>query len=239
LLNNTSEKQLFFLFDPEEELTKDAALILEEKLTQFPVGAFLLGGSTLKSNFNEAYISLLKKFNTPIIGFPGSHQQVWEKLDGILFLSLLSGRNPQYLIEEQVKGAKKIHDLSIPTYSTAYLLIDGGKETSVNKVTATEGIKLNEEELFESTVLAAKYLGFEYLYLECGSGALQTVPEKWVTKAKALFEKTVLVGGGVRKAETANKLWQAGADCLVIGNGILENDTELSEIQGLKSTLTI
>ena len=168
------------------------------------------------------------KFQIPIILFPGNASQFSPKADGILFLSLLSGNNPEYLVNQQIKSARAIHDSHIDFVPTAYILIDGGVETSTMKVTGTKPINPSNLQTIVDTCIAAELMGKKAIYLEAGSGAITPVSSDIIRAVRAVTSVTLIVGGGIRTPEAMNAAYNAGADIVVIGNHFESHPEELA-----------
>jgi len=218
------KRRIFVLLDPDK--LEDAKLrkILGES-EESPVVAGYFVGSTLLFRENlDGFVKRLKaEVKKPVILFPGSHAQITRHADAILFLSLLSGRNPQYLIEEQVRMAPVIKFYGLEAISTAYLLVESGGVTSVEWVTNTRPLPRNKKEIVWAHALTASMLGFKLIYLEAGSGALKPVPPEIIEVVKNSVDIPVIVGGGLRTPEDIKVAFDAGADFLVIGNKIEED----------------
>ena len=165
----------------------------------------------------------------PIILFPGNAAQFTPEADAILFLSLLSGRNPEYLVEQQIKSARAIKKSQIRSISTAYILIDGGVETSTMRVTNTRPLDPTDLTTIEDTVIAAELMGKEAVYLEAGSGAKTPVSTEIIVAVRAATSMTLIVGGGIRTPEAMNAAYNAGADIVVIGNHFESHPEELAQ----------
>lgn len=180
---------------------------------------FFVGGSVTEKTAFEQIISELKQLFplVPVIIFPGNHYQVSAQADAILILSLVSGRNPDYLIGQQVAAAPFIADANIETFPTAYLMIDGGKITSGNYITQSMPIPADKPDIASVTALAAKQLGMQYVYLEAGSGAQNPVSAEMIRSVKEKAHLPIIVGGGIRNAEAAYSAAKAGANVIVIG----------------------
>ncbi|MCB0637612.1 MAG: geranylgeranylglyceryl/heptaprenylglyceryl phosphate synthase, partial [Lewinella sp.] len=169
-------KQLAVLVDPDK--TNRAALIrLTELANQGGVDYFFWGGSLINETQAEYYLSLLRSHTSlPIVLFPGNIYQLSPQADALLFLSLISGRNPDLLIGQQVLAAPRIKRLKLEVISTGYLYIDGGRPTSVGYMSNTQPIPADKPEIARATALAGAYLGHRVIYLDAGSGAHQPVP---------------------------------------------------------------
>ncbi len=188
------------------------------------VDFFLVGGSLLRTEHGGELVSELKRSaGLPAILFPGSVQQINHQADGILFLSLLSGRNPDLLIGQHVVAAPLLKQSRLEVLSTGYLLVDGGRDTTVHYMSNTRPIPHDKPDIAACTALAGAYLGVQLIYLDCGSGALRPVPDNMVKAVRNEVELPLIVGGGIRSAEMADVLWEAGADVVVVGNA-LEQD---------------
>lgn len=186
------------------------------------------GGDT--TEFVQELKSKIKnqKYKIPVILFPGNSSQFTTEADGILFLSLLSGRNPEFLVDQQVKSARCIHTASMDFVPTAYILIDGGVETSTMRVTGTKPLLPSNLQTIVDTCIAAELMGKKAVYLEAGSGAIQPVSPEIIKAVRAVTSVTLIVGGGIRTPEVMNAAYNAGADIVVIGNHFEQHPEELS-----------
>ncbi|MDT0691909.1 geranylgeranylglyceryl/heptaprenylglyceryl phosphate synthase [Salegentibacter sp. F188] len=219
------EKLLCVLVDP-EKFENDKA---EAFLKRMPQNAnyLLVGGSTATSQQTEETVKALKQHSAlPVILFPGSHEQITEEADGILFLSLLSGRNPEYLIGQQIKSVSWLRDSALEILPTAYILIDGGKESAVQRVSKTEPIAQSEIKLISETALAGEFSGKKLVYLEAGSGAKNVVGSRIISEVKKNVSIPVIVGGGIRSTVQLQKVYDAGADIVVIGTAFEDDNFE-------------
>lgn len=212
------EKALFFnLLDP-DSAAPETIIAAGQLAAENGADALLLGGSFI-GNPNFIDISrALKKTGKPIILFPGGSGHVTPGPDAILFTSLVSGRNPQYLIDEQVKGAFLVKKHGIEAIPTAYLLVESGKTTAVEWISNTRPLPADKPAIAAAHVLAAEMLGMRWAYLEAGSGAQNPVPLDMIAAARALTTSTLIVGGGIRTPEQAAERVRAGAHAIVIGN---------------------
>ena len=190
------------------------------------VDGVLLGGSFLTNDLSTIAETLKKSTDLPIILFPGSAMQVTPHADAILFMSLLSGRNANYLIGEQVKAAPMIQRVGLETISTGYILIDGGQQTAVSFISNTTPIPNDKVEIAWAHALAGQYLGMKLIYLEAGSGAKKPVPDQIIHSVKKQVTVPIIVGGGIRSPEVARKKVAAGAQFVVTGN-VIEQDPSL------------
>lgn len=225
------QKLLAVLIDPEKmELAKVHSFI--QKVNSSIATHIFVGGSTDKDKKIESVVVEIKKYTTlPVILFPGDANQVTDKADGILFLSLISGRNPEYLIQQQVDSALEIQRSNLDVIPTGYLLIDGGNETSVQRISGTKPIAQSEYELILKTALAGEFSGKQLIYLEAGSGANLPVNSSIISLVSENIKIPLIVGGGIRNTEQLNKAYQAGADLVVIGTAFEKDPSFLNELK--------
>lgn len=215
------EKLLAVLIDPDKFIETEAANYLQ-KLPQETSHIFV-GGSRVEASKTQKTIAAIKDFtNLPVILFPGNYSQITETADALLFLSLLSGRNPEYLIEQQVKSVEKLRNSNLEIIPTAYILIDGGKECAVHQVSRTCPIPQSEIPTIVNTALAGQFSGKKLIYLEAGSGAKFMIAEKIISEVKKAIDIPLIVGGGIRTREQQQSAYNAGADLVVMGN-VFEN----------------
>jgi putative glycerol-1-phosphate prenyltransferase len=222
----------FLLLDP-DRVDRQRLMTMAEAAGRYGVDALLVGSSLITScDFDERMADIKRVAEIPVIIFPGNAAQVSRHADGILFLSLISGRNPNFLIDEQVKGAPRIKEYGIEPIPTGYMLIGSDRVTSVQFVSGTVPIPREKEDIAMAHALAARYLGMKMVYLEAGSGASAPVPETMVSAVVKYAALPTIVGGGIRTADQAASLVSAGASFLVVGTRLeFENDLgRMSEI---------
>jgi phosphoglycerol geranylgeranyltransferase len=218
---------LLVLVDPVRTSGADAARIGREALTA-RVRGILIGSSFDGAAQTHTVARALREHapGLPVALFPGSAMQLTDQVDLVLFLSLVSGRNPQYLIEEHVRAVPYLRDHPVPTLSTAYILIDGGRVTSVEAVSQTRPLPADKPELAAAHATAAQLIGMQAVYLDAGSGAERPVPADVIRACRAAVPRRPLfVGGGIRSPAQARAARQAGADFVVIGT-VIEEGTE-------------
>jgi putative glycerol-1-phosphate prenyltransferase len=211
------EKLLSVLIDPDKfEISKAEAFL---KSIPFTTNFILVGGSEVKDGDTEIVVEELKKHTElPIILFPGNVNQIAENADSILFLSLLSGRNPKYLIDQQVKSISKLQHSSLEIIPTGYILIDGGNSSSVLRISQTKAISQHQISTIVHTALAGQFSGKQLIYLEAGSGAKYPVSAKIISEVKQNISVPLIVGGGIKTQLQKEEAYQAGADIVVMGN---------------------
>lgn len=215
----------FILIDPEMcDVEKTAKLTTT--IENAGADAILLGGSLLTQDLHPIAAAIKKETELPIILFPGDSMHLTPHADAILYMSLISGRNPNYLIGEQVKAAPWIQKYGLQPIPTGYMLIDGGNRTSVEFMSGTVPIPRDKPDIAAPHALAAEYLGMQMVYLEAGSGATLPVPNEMITAVKQQITIPLIVGGGITSPEIAAQKVQAGANFIVTGN-ILEKTGSL------------
>ncbi|WP_340067125.1 geranylgeranylglyceryl/heptaprenylglyceryl phosphate synthase [Ascidiimonas aurantiaca] len=233
---SAGEKLLAVLIDP-EKTTPHQVPFLFENIQHTPVTHVFLGGSEVEKGKTDILVKVLKEnTNLPVVLFPGCENQISENADALLFLSLLSGRNPEYLIGKQVQSVPRLHKTRLEIIPTAYLLIDGGKKTSVQRVSKTEPIKPSSVDEIVHTALAGQFLGMKLIYLEAGSGALQSVPQQVVREVKKNTNLPLIVGGGIRTVTGITSAYRAGADIVVIGTAFENNPHFFNQLKTVRSS---
>lgn len=211
------------MLDPDRFRPKEWETLLPE-MDRGPVQGFLVGGSLQTTTaYQETLDWLAEHVNLPVVLFPGSMLQVSSKADALLLLSLISGRNPEYLIGHHVQAAVLLRNSGLKILPTGYLLVDGGKGTTAHYITQTQPIPADKPEIAAVTALAGTQLGLQIIYLDCGSGALAPVPTAMVQAVRQVVDGPLVVGGGVRTPQQALALRQAGADWVVMGSVFEEN----------------
>lgn len=214
---------LAVLIDPENFINEDAEDFF--KILPGQVTHIFVGGSTAGAAATQKTLEAIKeKTNLPVIIFPGDHSQISSKANGLLFLSLISGRNPEYLIEQQVKSVKHLRQTTVEIIPTGYILIDGGKTCAVQRVSNTSPIAQNEIETIVDTALAGEYSGKKLIYLEAGSGAEIPVSPHIINSVKEALTIPLIVGGGIRSREQLEAAYFAGADMVVVGTAFENGD---------------
>ncbi|HEX9751097.1 MAG TPA: geranylgeranylglyceryl/heptaprenylglyceryl phosphate synthase [candidate division Zixibacteria bacterium] len=188
------------------------------------VAAFLVGSSQeCDSSFDRNVALLRHHARLPLILFPGSAAQVSAYVDAVLFLTLLSGRNPDFLVGEQVKGTPLVRDYGIEPIPTGYLLIDTGAETSVARQSRTRPLPEDDPDTIRHHALCAQYMGQAFVYLEAGSGAQRPIDPSVIATVKREIDIPLIVGGGIRTVEQCDEAATSGADFVVVGTALEEN----------------
>lgn len=213
---------LVMLIDPDKH--DEASLLTTlETANKFPPDFILVGGSLVSKSINRVIETIKKVTQFPVFLFPGNLLQLCEQADGILLLSLISGRNPEYLIGNHVLAAPFIKSSGMEVISTGYILVETGTKTAVEYMSNTVAIPAGKIDIVVSTAIAGEMLGMKMIYLEGGSGADQPVNKKLIIEVKKHIKVPLIIGGGIRTAEQAGDAYKAGADIVVIGNVLEEN----------------
>jgi putative glycerol-1-phosphate prenyltransferase len=225
------------LLDP-DKLPIDKIPEFLDHLVKSKVDAILIGGSLILNSDFEFFVAEVKKSSNqiPVILFPGSVHQVTPKADALLFLSVISGRQAQNLIGNQVLAAPLVYRSGIEAISTAYMLIDSGCQTAAQFMSGSMPLPRNKPDLAVAHALAAQYLGFKLIYLEGGSGADLSVPNEIISAVNKTVEIPIIVGGGITSPEVAVAKVAAGATFVVTGN-VLEKSDDSELIQKFASAV--
>lgn len=227
MLKKTIHTQLIILIDP-DKYNPD----LIEIANQCKVSYIFVGGSSLrKNNFNSTIKSIKSLTKIPVIIFPGDETQVSKLADGILILSLLSGRNAEYLIGKHVKAAAKIKTSKLMTIPTGYILVNGDKTSTTQKITKTKPLSTKKEII--ETAIAGELLGKQVIYLEAGSGASKTLSSSIISNVKKQINIPLIVGGGINSVVKAKNIINCKPDYIVVGNALEENPDLLKDINTL------
>lgn len=189
-----------------------------------------VGGSQLKESIHNTVERIKRLTSVPVVMFPGDVSQFAENVDALLFLTLASGRNAKYLIEQHINAAPLIKKTGVETIPTGYILIDGGKLTAVERVSHTTPYSAEDVNLIANTALACQLLGHKMVYLEAGSGANHPVPQNVIRTIRKTIDIPLIVGGGIKTPEMMQCAFEAGADLVVVGNHIESHPKELTQI---------
>jgi phosphoglycerol geranylgeranyltransferase len=217
------QRLLAILIDPDKVDSENIA-VLAEKIQHSTATHIFVGGSSFDGNHLDEIIFCLKeKLDLPVLLFPGNPSQISAEADGILFLMLLSGRNPDFLIEHQIDAVPTLEKTKLEVISTGYLLIESGGETAVELVSKTKPLAKDNIDYISQTAKAGELIGNKLIYLEAGSGAQNAVSADIIKKVSERISVPLLVGGGIRSKKQIDEAFLAGADLVVIGTAF-END---------------
>ncbi len=226
--------QVAALIDPDKYSDLSRLKVLLEKSTFAGVDYLFVGGSTVsRKDFHLVVDFITAHSNLPLVIFPGAAHQISEKADALLYLSLISGRNPDYLIGHHVQSAQEVFAMDIEVIPTAYILIDGGNLSSVAYVSQTTPIPKDHLSIIMNTAKAGILQGKKLLYFDAGSGAKKHVPASVIHELKNL-DTPIIVGGGIRSLDEMHQLRDAGANVIVIGNKLEEDIDFLLDIHAFK-----
>lgn len=224
------------LIDPDKQ-SKEEAIELAQTCAETGVDALLIGGSLMFTHIMDELIKGIKQVcQLPVIIFPGGTRQLSPYADAMLFLSLISGRNANHIIGEQVLAAPIIRSMNLEAISTAYMLIESGNTTSAQFLSDTRPIPREKPDIAMAHALAAEYLGMRMVYLEAGSGARLSVPVEHIGALRRYIHIPIMVGGGIRTPEDAAAKVAAGASFIVTGN-VIEMQRERALLQAFAEAI--
>jgi phosphoglycerol geranylgeranyltransferase len=225
------EKLLAVLIDPDKFQIERVEGFISKVNTSVATHIFV-GGSIVEEHITQVLVSEIKKHTKlPIVLFPGDVTQITDNADAILFLSLISGRNPDYLIGKHVEAISKLRKTSLEIIPTGYLLIENGKETAVERVTETKPMLRESIQKIVDTAKAGELLGMKMIYLEAGSGAIESVSNKIISAVKQELKIPIIVGGGIRTKKNIEEAYRCGADLVVIGTAFEDDESFFEQIK--------
>jgi len=231
LISKEQGKKLFaILIDPDKQKNSDLLLIIKNA-NESKVNYFFVGGSLLiNDNLSDCIKTIKENSKIPVILFPGNAMQINPKADGILFLSLISGRNPDLLIGKQVISAPILKQTELEIISTGYMLVDSGKPTTASYMSNTVPIPREKNAIATSTAIAGQYLGMKLIYMDGGSGAEYPITNEMIKQVSNSIDIPLIVGGGICNAKKAIENCKSGADLIVVGNAIEKDYKLIKEI---------
>ena len=225
------KKRLAILIDPENTNHADDLAALLQAVRQSMVDYIFVGGSLVTHNRIDEVVSAIKSnCDLPVVLFPGGLNQISAHADAILFLSLISGRNPEYLISKQVAAAPLVKKIGLTVIPTGYLLI--GTTSSASYMSNTTPIPYQKSDIAKATALAGEMMGQQVIYLDAGSGASEPVRAEMINEVRKVITVPLIIGGGITCFDEAYTALEAGADILVIGNATEKNPQTIKEIAG-------
>ncbi|GGK73637.1 geranylgeranylglyceryl/heptaprenylglyceryl phosphate synthase [Rufibacter glacialis] len=232
-------KRLAVLLDP-DHLTVARCQEILALSHRHEVDFFFMGGSLISNPEQGSFIGYIKQHSSiPVILFPSSGLYIDPQADGMLLLSLISGRNPDLLIGQHVAAAPLLKNSGLPLYPTGYMLIDSGRQTTASYMSGTTPIPHDKPSIAACTALAGQMLGLHYMFLDGGSGAMYPVSPAMIQAVRQAVSVPILVGGGVNTPEKAEAAWKAGADILVVGNHIEKSPQFISEVSKVKQRFNV
>jgi phosphoglycerol geranylgeranyltransferase len=223
-------KKFAILIDP-DNATVDSAKKMAISAEKNRADLILYGGSLLTRNNYEHILTVLKdNCSVPVVLFPGNYLQISSLADGILLLSLISGRNPELLIGKHIVAAPLLHTSGLEIIPTGYMLIESGRQTTVTYMSNTTPIPSDKPPVAVCTALAGEMLGLKLIYMDAGSGAASPVPEAMIKAVRENITCPLVIGGGIRTADQALRACRSGADVVVAGNAIEQNNSLLARL---------
>lgn len=223
-------KKIAVLIDP-DQINKESLRLTIERSIQEKIDYFFIGGSLLfKDCLDEALTMIKELSDIPAIIFPGNDLQINDKADAILYLSLISGRNPEFLIGKQVVSAPLLAQKDIEVIGTGYMLVNGGQPTAASYMSNTQPIPYDQTNIAVSTALAGQFLGHKLIFMDAGSGAEKPISTEMISAVKKYINIPLIVGGGIKTVEQVENAFNSGADMVVIGNAIEKDVNFISEV---------
>jgi putative glycerol-1-phosphate prenyltransferase len=233
-LKTTNSKAVAVLLDPDFDNSNLLKLLQTQNYLD-AISYFFVGGSLVDGNSSDELIQSIKDItDKPVIAFPGSILQIDYRVDGLLFLQLISGRNPEYLIGHHIIAAPYLKKMNIEVISTGYMLVDCGAQTTASYISNTTPIPYNKANIAAVTSMAGEMLGLKVMYLDGGSGADKPISPQMIQAVRSSVDCPIIVGGGITTLQQIKDAHHAGADVVVIGTAIEKNPTFLSELSVFK-----
>jgi phosphoglycerol geranylgeranyltransferase len=235
----TGHKSFAVLIDP-DKVNHSLLDELMDLSTSARVDYFLVGGSLVISNHLDDVVKHIKdNCSIPVILFPGSPTQLSKYADALLYLSLISGRNPELLIGQHVVSAPTVRQSGLEILSTGYMVIDGGAPTTVSYISNASPIPYDKNEIAMCTAMAGEMLGMKLIYMDAGSGAKRPIPESMIESVAQKIEMPLIIGGGIIEPEKAYRNCKAGADVIVVGNAIEKDSSLIREMSAAVHSVMI
>lgn len=225
------DKLLAVLIDPDKMTVENIADFIEKVNNSIATHIFV-GGSTVEDEItNRLVFEIKKQTKLPVVLFPGDVTQITNNADALLFLSLISGRNVDYLIGKHIASVSILRETNLEIIPTGYMLIESGKETAVQKVTQTQPLKRENIQQIVDTAKAGELLGMKIIFLEAGSGAIQPVSEGIISAVKQELNIPLIVGGGIKNKQQLEAAYKSGADLVVIGTAFEKDESFFDELK--------
>jgi putative glycerol-1-phosphate prenyltransferase len=228
-LFRANKKMLAVVIDPDSKEEEICNMV--EECNANRIDLILLGGSLVTEGSADSAARIIKENSSiPVVLFPGSEIQLTKKADALLLLSLISGRNPELLIGKHVVSAPYIKRSGMETIPTGYILIDGGRPTSVTYMSNTFPIPADKADIAMATAMAGELLGMKLIFLDAGSGALKHVSTKMINKVRKAIDLPIIVGGGINNPQDLENIYTAGANVVVIGTSVEKDNSILTKM---------
>ena len=226
----TGYKSFAVLIDP-DKVTTSSLLETVQLAIEAKVDYIFVGGSLVISDHLDACIRQIKEAcSIPVLLFPGSPSQISRQADALLYLSLISGRNADYLIGQHVISAPFVKSSGLEIIPTGYMVIDGGAATTVSYISNASPMPADKPDIAMCTAMAGEMLGMKLIYMDAGSGAKKAITEAMISTVSSHIDVPLIVGGGIRDAEKAYLNCKAGADVIVVGNAIEKDPSLIMEM---------
>lgn len=226
----SARKAFAVLIDP-DKLNEQALLDTIQLAIASKVDYFFVGGSLVVTDTLDKVVSTIKSTcSIPVVLFPGSPDQITPKADALLYLSLISGRNPELLIGQHVISAPFVRQSGLEIIPVGYMLVDGGTPTTVSYISNTNPIPANKNDIASCTAMAGEMLGLKVIYMDAGSGAQTAIPTAMIQQVAKYIQIPLIIGGGITTAAKAKENCLAGADIIVVGNAVEKDPALISEI---------
>lgn len=224
------KKSFAVLIDPDKVNDDNMAHLIELAISSH-VDYFFVGGSLVISDYLDECVQLIKKnCSIPVVLFPGSPSQISKYADAMLYLSLISGRNPELLIGQHVVSAPIVKQSGLEIMPTGYMVIDGGAPTTVSYISNAAPLPSDKNEIAMCTAMAGEMLGMKLIYMDAGSGAQKPISESMIKKVSQCIDVPLIIGGGITTPEKAYLNCKAGADVIVVGNAIEKDSSLIKEM---------
>lgn len=224
------QKSFAVLVDPDKMNDRSLEQLLK-LATQARPDMFFVGGSLVVSNYLDACVEKIKSHtDIPVVLFPGSPSQLTPKADALLYLSLISGRNPELLIGQHVISAPAVRQSGLEVISTGYMVVDGGAPTTVSYISHASPLPADKSDIAMCTAMAGEMLGMKLIYMDAGSGARMPISESMINRVASSIQVPLIVGGGITDPEKAYRNTQSGADVIVIGNALEKDQSIMIEM---------
>ena len=232
-------KAFAVLIDP-DKLTSESLLETIQLAKQANVDYLFVGGSLVVTDTLDKVVAAIKaNCSIPVVLFPGSPDQITPKADALLYLSLISGRNPELLIGQHVISAPFVRQSGLEIIPVGYMLIDGGTPTTVSYISNTNPIPSNKNDIASCTAMAGEMLGLKVIYMDAGSGAQRAIPTIMISQVAKYVQVPIIVGGGITNPEKAKENCLAGADIIVVGNAIEKDPALISQMAAAIHSLNV
>jgi phosphoglycerol geranylgeranyltransferase len=224
------QKSFAILVDPDKAGKSSLHAVIDLAI-EAGADYFFVGGSLVISNqLDEIVLEIKQQCNIPVVLFPGSPSQISRHADALLYLSLISGRNPELLIGQHVISAPFVKKSGLEIISTGYMVVDGGAPTTVSYISNATPIPSDKNDIALCTAMAGEMLGMKLIYMDAGSGAKKAITEEMISAVSRNIDVPLIIGGGIRNAEKAYRNCKAGADVIVVGNAIEKDATLIKEM---------